>query len=147
MVPAADEFDWPVARCGEQNINLRSVEHPTSRKREFLYVRNLPEPWCGVDDLGHQASIRMRFDTAKLPYVWLFLTYGGWRDYYTAVLEPCTNMPKDLAEAVRLGQSARIEPGKEFRTQVSVTVLPLLPNIKMAPHNTRNPAPARGGTN
>ena len=54
--------------------------------------------------------------------VWLFLSYGGWRDIYTAVLEPCTNMPKDLADAVRLGQSARLTPGEEFVTTVSVTL-------------------------
>jgi hypothetical protein len=64
----------------------------------------------------------MRFDAGSLPYVWLFLTYGGWRDLYTAVLEPCTNMPKDLAEAARLNQSARLDPGAEFATTVAVTL-------------------------
>ena len=64
----------------------------------------------------------MEFDAERLPFVWLFLTYGGWRDLYTAVLEPCSNMPKDLQEAVRLGQSARLEPGEEFETAVTVTL-------------------------
>ncbi len=58
----------------------------------------------------------------EVPYVWFFLTYGGWRGLYTAVIEPCTNMPKDLAEAARLGQSARLEPGEEFSTTVSVAL-------------------------
>jgi hypothetical protein len=31
-------------------------------------------------------------------------------------------MPKDLTEAVRLGQSAQLEPGKEFQTTVSVSL-------------------------
>jgi hypothetical protein len=53
------------------------------------------------------------------PFLWLFLSYGGWRDCYTAVLEPCTNMPKDLAEAVRTGQSARLDAGAFFQTQVA----------------------------
>jgi hypothetical protein len=31
-------------------------------------------------------------------------------------------MPKDLSDAVRLGQSARLEPGEVFRTTVSVVL-------------------------
>jgi hypothetical protein len=55
-----------------------------------------------------------------MPFVWLFLTYGGWRNLYTAVLEPCTNMPKDLSEAARVNQSAKLDPGKEFKTKIKI---------------------------
>jgi hypothetical protein len=55
--------------------------------------------------------------------VWLFLAYGGWRwSVCAAVLEPRSNLPKDLSEAVRLGQAARLEPGEEFSTEISVTL-------------------------
>jgi hypothetical protein len=73
-----------------------------------------------VDDLDRQASLRMDYDAGRFPYVWLFLSYGGWRETYTAVLEPCTNRPKDLTRAVELGQSARLSPGEEFVTSVTV---------------------------
>ena len=59
--------------------------------------------------------------STRLPFVWLFLSLRRVAEMYTAVLEPCSNMPKDLAEAVRLAQSARADPGEEFRTTVSVT--------------------------
>jgi hypothetical protein len=68
------------------------------------------------------ASLRLAFDRRDFPFAWLFLSYGGWRDVYTAVLEPCTNMPKDLGEAVRAGQAACLEPGATFQTQVAVTL-------------------------
>jgi len=131
------EFSWPWTAGGTHSVDLRRIPAPSSRAREFLYVRSLPAPWCGVDDLANRASLRMKFDATQLPYVWLFLTYGGWQDYYTAVLEPCTNCPKDLAEAVRLGQSARLEPGEEFATQVSVTLSALLPMAQDVPQNMR----------
>ncbi len=143
-VSSPREFDWPHAPASDRITDLQEIPAESSRQREFLYVRELPEPWCGVDDHRMAASIRMRFDGKMLPYVWLFLTYGGWRDYYTAVLEPCTNLPKDLSEAVRLGQSARLEPGQEFATHVSVTVASLLPNRHVAPHNVRDPIDAKG---
>jgi hypothetical protein len=75
-----------------------------------------------VDDLSRNASIRLNFELKKMPYLWLFLSYGGWRGCYTAVLEPCTNMPKELPEALRLGQAARLNAGEIFRTSVAVTL-------------------------
>jgi hypothetical protein len=75
-----------------------------------------------VDDVERRASLRLEYDLADMPYLWLFLTYGGWRGCYTAVLEPCTNMPKELADAIRVGQSARLAPGGVFETRVAVTL-------------------------
>lgn len=114
-----EPFDWPMARSSSgQALDLALVPPSTGRTKEFVYVWDLPDAWCGVQH-PKGASIRMDFDPQTLPFVWLFLTYGGWRDLYTVVLEPCSNMPKDLAEATRLGQSARLSPGQEFRTSVS----------------------------
>jgi hypothetical protein len=127
MLPGSGPFDWPLARGTDlDDVDLRRVPAPTA-EREFVYVTELPEGWCGVDDVSLGASIRMRFDHRRMPFLWLFLSYGGWRDCYTAVLEPCTNMPKDLAEAVRTGQSARLDAGAVFQTRVAVTLAALTP--------------------
>jgi hypothetical protein len=72
--------------------------------------------------VGGRAALRLRFDRGHLPFVWLFLAYGGWNGCYTAVLEPCTNMPKDLASAVKAGQSAHVPPFGSWETQVEVTL-------------------------
>ena len=50
----------------------------------------------------------------------VILTYGGWRDHFTAVLEPCTNMPKDLETARRAGACAHLEPGEPLECTVRV---------------------------
>jgi hypothetical protein len=123
MLPDAGPFEWPFAAdSAGQRVDMRLIPTPSSAAREFLYVSRLPDGWCGVADLECKASLRMSFDRQMLPFVWLFLSYGGWRRTYTAVLEPCSNMPKDLAKAVQSGQSARLLPGGEFRTTVSVTL-------------------------
>ena len=122
MLPGPGPFDWPLARGADlDNLDLSRVP-PRAAAREFVYVTELPESWCGVDDVAAGASIRMLFDHRRMPFLWLFLSYGGWRDCYTAVLEPCTNMPKDLSEAVRTGRSARLDAGKVFQTSVAVTL-------------------------
>ena len=113
-------FRWPTTSGGGRSIDLRQIPPPLSKAREFVFVRDLPEPWCGVEDHERGASIRMDYEGGRFPYVWLFLSYGGWRDTYTAVLEPCTNLPKELNRAVQLGQSARLSAGEEFTTVAAV---------------------------
>lgn len=122
ILPEGGPFDWPFAAGQGKSVDLRTIPPAHVGSREFVYVWELPEPWCGVQDMKEGAAIRMEFDSRSYPYVWLFLTYGGWRNLYTAVLEPCTNLPKDLQEAVSRGQSARLEPGQVFETAVSVSV-------------------------
>lgn len=121
-LPGPGPFTWPLAVHEDGVRDLRIIPPPEAVEREFVYVTHLPEPRCGVNDLGCRASLRMDFDARSFPFLWLFLSYGGWRGTYTAVLEPCTNMPKDLGEAVRRGQSARLLPGEEFSATVSVTL-------------------------
>lgn len=122
LISGAGPFDWPLGVKDNENVDLQLILPRNKAKREFLYVQNLPQPWCGINDLSNSASLRMDFRLNELPYVWLFLSYGGWRNLYTAVLEPCSNLPKDLPEAVKIGQSARLDPGQAFQTTVSVTL-------------------------
>ena len=60
------------------------------------------------------------WDQSAMPYLWLFISYGGWQDAYTVVLEPCSNSPKDLLTAKHLRQAARLSPGGRFEAHVSV---------------------------
>lgn len=122
MLPRTDGFEWPTLESPERAVDLSVIPRSSSRLQEFIYIDRCPGNWCGIADPAAGAALRMDYDGTTLPYVWLFLTYGGWRDLYTAVLEPCTNMPKDLASAVRLGQSARLEPGQEYTTFANVTL-------------------------
>jgi hypothetical protein len=121
LLSGQEPADWPYAPgVAGSKVDLRVVRDSDSGDREFVYVMDLPEPWCGVDDVECGASLKMSFESTAFPYVWLFLSYGGWRSTYTAVLEPCTNIPKDLGEAKRHGRAARLAPGEEFVTTVSV---------------------------
>ncbi len=119
LLASGNSFDWPYASGA---LDMQRIPPASSKLQEFIYVANLREAWCGVEDRAADATLRMSYEARAFPYVWFFLTYGGWRDLYTAVLEPCTNMPKDLPTAVERGQSAMLLPGQEFETNVTVTL-------------------------
>ncbi len=117
---AEGPFPWPHGLDRKaQLVDLSVLPKPQERHREFVYIERLTEGACGVRDTVTGRSLRLKFSQNTFPFTWLFCTYGGWRDLYTAVLEPCTNMPKDLNEAFRLGNCASLEPGESLTTSVS----------------------------
>lgn len=94
---------------------------PAGNDKEFVYVTDLPEGWAGIRR-PDGASLRMSFDLKAFPHCWLFMDFGGWRGLYTVVVEPCTNWPKDLAEAAAAGRCASLPPGGVLETAVEVAL-------------------------
>lgn len=119
IVSAPRPHRWPVAVGADGSpVDLRRIPSASDSARAFLYVTNMPEGWCGVRDSESGHAIRLHYPLDVFPFTWLFMTYGGWRGLYTIVLEPCTNMPKDLSEAHRRGQSLVLGPGQSFECTV-----------------------------
>jgi hypothetical protein len=107
---------WPTA------ADLSLVRPAQERFREFVYVSSLPEGWCGIRRARTGESLVLSYPLTVFPYCWLFITYGGWQDYNTVVLEPCTNVPKDLAQARQHGTCAVLGPGevREFSVRLEI---------------------------
>lgn len=120
---AIGPFAWPQGKDKEgRSVDLSVMPAPEEGHREFVYVQDLSEGWCGVYDRATGRRLRLEFKREVFPFTWLFTTYGGWRGLYAAVLEPCTNMPKDLDEAFRLGRCARLNPKQSLETAVGVVL-------------------------
>lgn len=119
---ASGPFRWPIAAGSDgRPFDLSRLPGPESRLLEFVYVKDMPEGWCGVRRRTGE-TLRLEYPLSVFPSCWLFMTFGGWRGHHTVVLEPCTNMPKDLEEARRHGTCAVLESGEEKRFSVSITI-------------------------
>ena len=92
---------------------------PAGRDKDFIYVADLSAGWAGIRR-PDGAALRMKFDLKTFPHCWFFMDFGGWRGLYTVVVEPCTNWPKDLAEAAAAGRCASLPPGGALETAVEV---------------------------
>ena len=115
----AGPFVWPQGRDRfGNNVDLSELPPLGEGLQEFVYVSDLPGGWCGVRDQQSGARIRLHFQRDVFPYTWLFMTFGGWRGHYVVVLEPCTNLPKDLTAALESGRCAVLEPGEVLDTEV-----------------------------
>ncbi|WP_035992199.1 hypothetical protein [Leptolyngbya sp. KIOST-1] len=103
--PGKTRFPKALNATGEA-IDLRVIPPPESRLQEFYYTSELAEGYCGIRHRRSQSTLLMTFDRQDFPYVWMFQSYGGWRDHYVVVVEPCTTLPADLDTACRNGTAA-----------------------------------------
>lgn len=119
---ARDPFDWPFAQVGETRIDLRHVPNVTERQVYFLYGTEMKEGWCAVTNTETGLACAITFDQQVFASCWLFATYGGWRNYNVAVLEPCTGYPLNFAAMQAAHRARTLEPDSKLSTDVVFSV-------------------------
>ena len=116
LLDSADRQAWPTV------AQLDRCRSASSSTHEFIYVSEMERGTCGISDMSRGARVDLTYSTDDFPYCWLFITYGGWMGHNVVVLEPCTNYPKDLDEAVKRGTSASFVEGESKEYNVKVTL-------------------------
>ncbi len=111
-------FQWPIAPTAQGDIDMRHVPDVAVRSCDFYYGINLTAGWCALTDTARRSGAGLVFDPHIFRSVWVFGAYGGWRDLYVTILEPCTGYPYRLEDAVQAGTASRIAAGETLNTAV-----------------------------
>lgn len=122
LAEAPAEFPWPCARAGSRTIDLRQVTHADERQLYFFYGTRMQAGWCALTDTATSLACGLRFDPAIFRCCWLFASYGGWRDYNVAVLEPCTGYPLNFDLMQKAGRHMTLAPAQTLTTGVLFSV-------------------------
>jgi hypothetical protein len=122
LAEAPLEFAWPYASVAGHTVDLRCVPDPREKALYFFYGTEMEAGWCAVTDTAKRLACGLRFDPAIFPSCWLFASYGGWRDYNVAVLEPCTGYPLQFAAMQAAGRARELYPEETLATEVLFTV-------------------------
>lgn len=117
-VPGAsgDRRPWPYL-SGDSGLNYAVVQPAGLRQAVKCFTPALNEGWAEVHYPTTGNRLRWSFDTVKVPYLGLWLCYGGWPagqevGHHTLALEP-TSVPEDsLERAVEKGIAPEIKPGE-----------------------------------
>lgn len=109
-------------RTGERTVDLLSVPSAESKEMYFFYGIDLQEGWCAWHRPSTRLALALAFPVDIFPHCWLFASYGAWRDYNVAVLEPCTGYPFKLEGIDAAGRGLRLQPGEAIEAEVTLTV-------------------------
>lgn len=115
------EYRWPYLETASGIVDISRVLTPDAAVAGGHYATELSEGWFAVDNPTKGVGVLVQFPLEVCPYIWMWLTYGGWRGYYVAIVEPWTSCPVSLAEAVAKQTNRVLAPGATFSCKLQVT--------------------------
>lgn len=110
-----EAFEWPKIESMDA-----SIVPDKNKSVDFFYLYDIAKPEMTLTNNKENVAFRIEYDQHIFPFQWYFASYGGFFNHYTAILEPCTNMPMSVNEAKAIKQSAVLQPGEELNTTVGI---------------------------
>jgi galactose mutarotase-like enzyme len=116
---------WPTTKSG---FRLDMTLGPEAGTAEMLYTPRLQDGLCGIyrEESGH--VLEVSFDSNRLPYLGLWLCYGGWPSdgkgprQYAVALEPTTSPVNTLVNAQRTNTAISLKAGETYDWEILFTM-------------------------
>jgi len=122
LAGSSEPAAWPLIKTTAGDVDLRRIPGEEARQLYLFYGTHMKGNWCALTNAATGLACGLQFDPAVFPCCWLFATYGGWRNYNVAVLEPCTGYPLNF-EAMQAAKRHRtLAPGETLQTNVQFLV-------------------------
>ncbi|MEZ2346825.1 aldose epimerase [Terriglobus sp. RCC_193] len=120
-----DVISWPVTASG---IKLDQAGRADVGHADMFYTERVNRGVCGILRYSTGQILEVLFDPARLPYLGIWLCYGGWPDdateqlQYAVALEPTTSPHNSLNTAQQAQAAMSLQPGKVFRFAIAFRV-------------------------
>lgn len=116
------EFDFSVVPDKVVNIAIKCFTNKLTKGYAGLYKKKSDE------------TILFAFDTAEIPYLGVWLCYGGWptdseRKHYTIGLEPTNGSSDSLAESVKKNNYSELGSFGEHKWTLKITLAQGMPEV------------------
>jgi galactose mutarotase-like enzyme len=117
-------IDWPKPGGAGSSLDLSRTEAISASTAEMLYTGRLRTGCCGLYRAQSGQGIAVRFDAEQLPYLGLWLCYGGWPEdaalprQYAVAFEPTVAPQGTLAAALKHGQAPVIGAYASFEFSI-----------------------------
>jgi galactose mutarotase-like enzyme len=117
-----NEFDFSIVPNKSVDIALKCFTEKLSKGYAGLYKKEKNE------------TILFTFDADEIPYLGIWLCYGGWPNdstgkHYTIGLEPTNGNSDSLSEAVRKDNYSELRPFEEHNWTLKITLVQGIPEI------------------
>jgi hypothetical protein len=90
----------------------------------MFYSSRLNETVCGIHRKASRQVLEVSFDSKRLPYLGLWLCYGGWPGdgkeplQYAVALEPTTSPCNTLAQAQQTKTAVTLNAGETYYWEI-----------------------------
>lgn len=127
---AGDTVTWPINETSSGPIDLSQTLSYESGVGEMLYTSRLNQGWCGLYRASKQQGVVLVFDTMQLPYLGVWLCYGGWPEgsedplQYAVALEPTLAPVGTLYDAQLQGIACELAPRASFSWTIDFQISP-----------------------
>lgn len=119
---------WPVAILADGSTADLSVADGVDSgigDKVFAGPLSAAENWCALERISAGLRIRVRFDSVAMPYLGLWICYGGWPEtagpkQVCVAMEPSTAPVDSLA--VTGPWSRELAPGESFSWEMQVEI-------------------------
>ena len=114
-------ISWPVTQAG---IRLDVANGPEAGTAEMFYSSRLNEAVCGICREASGEVLEVSFDSKRLPYLGLWLCYGGWPGdgeeplQYAVALEPTISPCNTLAKAQQTNAAISLKTGEMYDWEI-----------------------------
>lgn len=109
-------------------LDLRNTQPVSAGTADMLYTPRLLSGWCGLYRARSGRGLILRFDPNQLPWLGLWLCYGGWPNdprlprQYAVAFEPTVAPHGSLSEAIAAGQAPILSPHDQFEFTVTFEI-------------------------
>jgi galactose mutarotase-like enzyme len=116
---------WPTTESG---FRLDMTLGPEAGTAEMFYTSRLQNGLCGICREASGHVLEVSFDSKRLPYLGLWLCYGGWPSdgkdprQYAVALEPTTSPCNSLVNAQRTKTAISLKAGETYDWEIMFTV-------------------------
>ena len=101
-------YQWPFAsQTDGSTVGMRLIPDPEVGWHEMRHAIEFEAGWLAVIDLTSRLGVRLTFSKDVFNTLRLWLVYSGWRDLYSAALEPWNGYPAKLTDALVDGRCSR----------------------------------------
>jgi galactose mutarotase-like enzyme len=118
---------WPTATlAGGSKTALDIAESADTQIGDKLFAQAPPEGWCILERKTAGLRLKIDFDPALLPWLGLWICYGGWPEdqpqkQNCVAIEPCTAPIDSLEAALKSGLANTLAPGQSASWWVKIT--------------------------
>ncbi|CAN5844907.1 hypothetical protein BH24CHL6_BH24CHL6_03710 [soil metagenome] len=120
----SDGLAWPVGELTDGPFELDRTRDRAAGIALKLYAA-APRGGRAAAETPDGQWLGLAWDTARIPFVGLWLDYGGWPEaspVQQVAIEPTSAPADDLPAAMRLGRAIELPPGGRFEWEVTAHV-------------------------